>query len=173
MRRSREGWTATQDWEIVNAKMRVVKLSIPLQLLVPALIFPSLSRSTRGLTFQSGRLGLGLGTLMIVASGVVGFLLLGPTGLWGALLSSWLIGTAGVATLVGALRPTAYIKPICIRCRLLAVIREHEAIHLSGVASEMAVWTSMRTRHSVSSLELEGDPAICSFCPIPKRLAEN
>lgn len=110
---------------------------------------------------------------MVVSSAVIGFLLVGATGPWGAVISFWLLGTAGVATFVGALRPTAFVKPICVNCRLLPIIKEHEAIHLSGVTSEKSVWTSMRTRHSVKSLSLEGDPSICSFCPIPKRIAEQ
>ena len=89
------------------------------------------------------------------------------------MVSFWFIGTAGVATVFGAIRPTAYVKPICVKCRLLPVIKEHEAIHLTGVGNERDVWDSMRTRHSVRSLSLEGDPSICSFCPIPKRLAEQ
>ena len=161
------------DWERINIKMKVVKLSWRVQLLVPALIFPSLSKRTRGLTFYPGRMGLAIGSLLAVSSGVIGALLLGPTGPLGAILSLWFMGTAGVAAVVGSFRPVAFIKPICTRCRLLPIIKEHEAIHLSGVVSEGQVWASMRTRHSVKSLSLEGDPAICTFCPIPKRIVEH
>ncbi len=160
-------------WEQINAKLRVVKLSLPLQLLVPALVFPSIPKSTRGLTLPPAKVGLSLGALLVVSSAVVGYLLYGPTGPWGAVLSFWLVGTAGVAAIMAALRPTAFVKPICVRCRLLPVIKEHEAIHLSGVASEGAVWHSMSERHSAQSLSLVGDPSICSFCPIPKRLSEQ
>lgn len=145
----------------------------PLQLLVPALIFPSLSSSTRGLTLFPGRMGLALGVLMVASSIFVGLLLAGPTGPWGGVVAFWFLGTAGVATAASALRPTAFIKPICVRCRLLPIIEEHEAIHLSGIVSEREVWASMRTRHTVESLALEGDPSICTFCPIPKRLPEH
>ena len=161
------------DWERINFKMKVVKLSWPVQLLVPALILPSLSKGTRGLTFYPGRMGLALGSLLAASSAVIGVLLLGPTGPLGAVLTLWLMGTAGIATVVGSFRPIAFIKPICTRCRLLPIIKEHEAIHLSGVASEGRVWASMRTRHSSKSLSLEGDPAICTFCPIPKRISEH
>jgi hypothetical protein len=160
-------------WSGIDSRMRVVRLTTPLQLFIPALIFPSLSKSTRGLTLYPGRIGLALGCIMLAASLAIGILLYGPTGPWGTVLSLWFLGTAGMATLAGALRPTAFVKPICVKCRLLPIIREHEAIHLAGVASEKAVWESMRTRHSVESLSLEGDPAICSFCPIPKRLSEH
>jgi len=161
------------EWEGINGRMKVVKLTLPLQLLVPALIFPSLSSSTRGLTFYPGRTGLALGCLLIGSSALVGILLIGPTGPWGAVLSVWVLGTAGVASVVGVIRPTAFVKTICVKCRLLPIIKEHEAIHLSGVSSEKEVWASMRSRHSAKSLSLEGDPSICSFCPIPKRLAEQ
>lgn len=161
------------DWQTVNEGIRVVRLSVPLQVLVPVLAFLSIQKSTRGMTLYPGKTGMGLGILLTSAGVLIGFLLLSPWGVLGAVLSLWLIGSAGVATLAGAVRPTAFIKPICVKCRLLPVIKEHEAIHLSGVASEKAVWDSMRTRHSVASLSLAGDPAICSFCPIPKRLAEH
>jgi hypothetical protein len=161
------------DWESINIKMKVVKLNWPVQLLVPALIFPSLSKGTRGLTLYPGRMGLALGSLLAASSVVISALLIGPTGPLGAVLSVWLLGTAGVATVVGSFRPIAFVKPICTRCRLLPIIKEHEAIHLSGVASEGQVWASMRTRHSAVSLSLEGDPAICTFCPIPKRISEH
>lgn len=85
----------------------------------------------------------------------------------------WLFGTAGALIALSAVRPTAFVKPICVKCRLLPVIKEHEAIHLSGVSSEGAVWDSMRQRYSVENLSLEGDPAICPFCPIPRRLSER
>jgi hypothetical protein len=110
---------------------------------------------------------------MMVCSLVIGILLASPAGWWGFVLFFWLIGTAGLAMFASALRPTAFVKPICVKCRLLPIIREHEAIHLSGVAGEKAVWDSMKTRHSVESLSLSQDPTICSFCPIPKRLSEH
>ena len=108
-----------------------------------------------------------------MASLVTGWLLTGPTGILGYLALFWLVGTTGLVMVVSGLRPIAFVKPICTRCRLLPIILEHEAIHLSGVAREGEVWTSMRQRHSVESLKLEGDPKICSFCPIPKRLGER
>jgi len=86
-------------------------------------------------------------------------------------LSFWLLGTTGTVMIAGSTKPLAFVKPICTRCRLLPIIKEHEAIHLSGLAAEVAVWSSMKSRHSVESLALEADPSICWFCPIPKRLS--
>lgn len=143
---------------------------MPVGALVPALAIPALSKSTRAMTLFPGRPGIALGALLMVASAAVAYLLYVPTGVLGPLLATWLLGTAGGALFVSGLRPTAFVKRICVDCRLLPVIKEHEAIHLSGVSSEDKVWDSMRARHSVESLALVGDPSICLFCPIPKRL---
>ena len=153
--------------------MRVVKLAAPLQILVPMLAIPSLSKSTRGLTLIPGGGGKAVGALLMASAAALGYLLYLAAGPVAAALSIWFVGSAGAASLAAALRPTAFVKPICTRCRLLPVIREHEAIHLSGVSSEKSVWESMKARHSVESLSLRGDPNICSFCPIPKRLSER
>jgi hypothetical protein len=171
--RPQTGVGASLTWSAIEPKMKVVRLTLPLQLLVPMLLFPSLPKRTRGLTLFPGRTGLIIGSLMVAASILVGGLLVRSTGPWGAVLSLWVLGTGGVVMVFASQSPTAFVKPICVRCRLLPVIKEHEAIHLSGVASEKAVWDSMKTRHTVESLSLRGDPAICSFCPIPKRLAEH
>ena len=165
--------TPPGEWERQLLELRVVKLTRPLQLLVPALALSSLPKRTRGLTLYPGRAGSALGAVLLGASILLGYLLLAPAGVVGTVLALWLIGTAGVAMLAASLKPTAFVKPICMACRLLPLIKEHEAIHLSGVASEKAVWDSMKTRHTVESLALRGDPAICSFCPIPKRLSES
>lgn len=164
---------STSDWNAVSGKMKVVRLTIPLQLLIPALILPLLPKKTRGLTLFPGMAGMALGIAMVASSIAMGILLAGPMGPVGGILSIWILGSIGMATIIGGLRPTAFVKPICVKCRLLPIIKEHEAIHLTGVARESEVWTSMKTRHSVESLGLVGDPAICSFCPIPKRLAEH
>jgi len=159
--------------ETILANLRVVRLTVPLQIIVPSLLLPTFSKSTRALSLHPGRQGLAIGVTLIVASLLAGALLAGPTGPWGGVIAFWFLGTAGMVQVASSLRPTAFVKPICVKCRLLPVIKEHEAIHLSGVASESAVWSSMRTRHSVESLALEGDPSICFFCPIPKRLSER
>jgi hypothetical protein len=117
--------------------------------------------------------GLVLGSVLVAASLCIGWLLGGLTGVLGYLVVFWLVGTTGVVVIASCLKPLAFVKPICIRCRLLPVIVEHEAIHLAGVAREKEVWASMRQRHSVESLKLEGGPAICPFCPIPKRLGKS
>ena len=160
-------------WESVARRTKVITLSPLLQVLMPPLLAPTFPKSTRGVSFHGGRLGLILGFILVVASLDIGWLLSGPTGILGYIVVFWLIGTTGVAMMASSLKPLAFVKPICTRCRLLPIIVEHEVIHLTGVAREETVWASMRQRHSVESLKLEGDPAICSFCPIPKRLSER
>lgn len=164
---------APSEWEGILSRMRVVRLTLPLQVLIPALAVASLSKSTRGLTLYPGRAGAFIGVLLMASSVLVGALLLGPVGVAGPILSAWALGTVGGTMFAATVTSTAFVKPICVRCRLLPIIKEHEAIHLSGVAGEEAVWRSMKTRHTVASLSLEGDPSICSFCPIPRRLSEG
>ncbi len=161
------------DWQGVADRMSVVKLTPLVCLLVPSLIVSSLPKRTRGLTFGIGRGGVVLGAGLIAAILTVGWILYPGFGVLPSILLFWLVGTAGVVIIATSVRPIAFVKPICTRCRLLPVIKEHESLHLVGLAEEGAVWASMRTRHSVESLALEGDPKICPFCPIPKRLKGN
>lgn len=160
------------SWEDVDGRLRVVRLTLFLQTLVPPLILSGASKSTRGISLYPGRTGAAVGATMLGASLVIGVLLSGIVGPVGLLVSFWLLGGTGALMMVNAVAPIAFVKPICVRCRLLPIIREHEAIHLSGVVEEKDVWASMKSRHTVESLHLAGDPAICSFCPIPKRLSE-
>ena len=67
-------------------------------------------------------------------------------------------------------RKVAFLKANCSACRLRPVVEEHEAMHLGGIASEEAVWAEARKKYSYENLSLEGDPRICSFCPIAKKL---
>ena len=161
------------EWAQIDRKLRVIRLSGPLLALIPALVISAAPKATRGISYYPGRLGMGLGALIVGASLAIGALLYTSIGLIGPLISLWLLGSTGVAMVLGGFFSFAFVKKICTNCRLLPVIKEHEAIHLSGVASEASVWSSMRKRHSLESLQLSGDPAICSFCPIPKRLAEK
>lgn len=153
--------------------LRVTRLGLTLQLFVPPLLVSALPKSTRGISFYPGKTGLALGVVLIFGGVTVGWLLGGPYSLVTAALGFWLLGTYGCLMILSSVRPLALVKPICTRCRLLPIIKEHEAIHLSGVADETGVWNSMKTRHSRESLRLDGDPAICWFCPIPKRLSEH
>jgi hypothetical protein len=160
-------------WEEVAAGLRVNRLSVPVQLLVPGLLVSTLPRSTRGVSFPPGKAGFAIGGVLVLGGVSLGWLLGGSFAMEGALVGLWLLGSYGALLMISSVRPYALVKPICTRCRLLPIIKEHEAIHLTGVAGEAAVWASMRTRHSPESLGLNGDPNICWFCPIPKRLSEH
>ncbi len=162
-----------KGWEGVDGSMKVVTLSTPLRLLVPALLVSSLPVETRAVTFEGGRLGVAVGAAVVAGSLAIAWAFYAAIGVFGAAAVVWLLGGAGAVMMVNGARPLAFVKPICVRCRLLPVIREHEAIHLSGVDSDDIVWEEMRTRHSCESLGLDGDPSICSFCPIPRRLKEK
>ncbi len=161
------------DWEEVARKTRVVTLSPLVAILIPSLAPAALGRSTRGLSYPPGAQGVLLGSAVLVAGALVASLLGALLGGAALVLILWLFGSAGVAMLVSSVKPIAFVKPICTRCRLRSVIVEHEAIHLAGEGREDTVWASMRRRHTPESLKLAGDPAICPFCPIPKRLAEQ
>jgi len=158
---------------LMAKKTRVVTLSPLVEAVIPSLVLPTVSKGTRGVSFQGGRLGLFLGTIFVFASLLVGWLLSGALDIFGYVILLWLVGTGGVVMIVSSVKPLAFVKPICTRCRLLPIIVEHEAIHMTGIARESEVWRSMKQRHSVDSLKLEGDPAVCPFCPIPKRLREG
>jgi hypothetical protein len=155
-------------WENVSSRLTVVPLTPLMQLLVPSLLVPTLSRSTRGISFYPGRWGFALGAVLVGGSLTIALLLGGPYRLVGAALAYWLLGTVGTLMMASVLKPLAFVKPICVKCRLLTIIKEHESIHLTGVTSEAKVWAAMKTRHSTDSLGLDGDLAICWFCPIPK-----
>jgi hypothetical protein len=163
----------TDDWEKIAARLKVTKLSLPLQLLVPPLLISTVPRSTRGISFPPGKTWFVVGIVLVLGGVTLGWMVGGAFRAEGAMLGFWLLGTYGILLTVSSVRPFALIKPICIRCRLFPIIKEHEAIHLAGIPGESEVWASMKTRHSPQSLGLEGDPAICWFCPIPKRLSEH
>ncbi|MDG6898502.1 MAG: hypothetical protein JRN24_02060 [Nitrososphaerota archaeon] len=171
MRRGASGSNA--GWEGMAGQMTTRRLTLPIRLLIPSLLVASLPKRAIGFSYEGGRSGAVVGSLVLVVSLVLGALLYGVAGVLGALAPVWLLGTTGAAMLANSRRPIAFVKPLCQGCRLLPVIKEHEAIHLSGVESDGEVWESMRQRYSCESLALAGDPAICAFCPIPKRLKEH
>ncbi len=162
-----------EGWEAVDARMRVVSLSRTMTILVPALLVAALPIGTRGVSYDGGKLGMLMGLFLLGGSFAIGLALYPLSGIIGLAIPVWLIGSAGVVLIANGTRPIAFIKPICVQCRLLPIIREHEAIHIAGVGGERQVWDLMKKRHSAASLGLAGDPGICWFCPIPKRLKEE
>ena len=162
-----------EGWQDILAAMKAMRLSAPLRLLVPALLVSALPRSAIGFSFEGGKGGVTLGSLLVGTGLMIGGLVFPALGMAGAILPVWFLGSTGLVMLVGGLRPIAFVKTPCTDCRLFPVVKEHEAIHLSGVESDDEVWRSMRTRYTCESLSLEGDPRICWFCPIQKRLREH
>jgi len=159
----------------VTRGMKVVPLTGLVKLAVPALFITSLPRNAIGFSFERGRFGALCGALLFAASILIAFILSREVGIILALtLAMWLMGGSSVLMIYNATaRSLAFVKPICAGCRLRPVIEEHEAIHLGGVVEDGVVWREMKKRHSWESLSLDGDPNICSFCPIPKRLKED
>jgi type IV secretory pathway TrbD component len=162
-----------EEWRAVEAKTKVVEMSWVVRALVPALLLSSLPERTRAVSYEGGRFGFVVGAVIASGSLAVGAVLYKVAWVAGPVVAFWAIGSSGIVMMASAFRPVAFVKPICTRCRLLPIIREHEAIHMSGVEKESEVWDSMKKRYSSESLALRGDPAICSFCPIPKRLEEG
>ncbi len=158
----------------VKGGMHVVRLSPLVRLAIPSLFISSLPKNAIGFSFEKGRFGVLVGSLLVCSSILIGYTLSGVIGVLSYPLSLWLLGSTGALMIYNSGGvSTAFVKSLCSTCRLLPVIEEHEALHLAGLERDADVWVQMRTRHSCKSLALDGDPGICSFCPIPKRLKEH
>jgi len=151
--------------------VRVVVLSNVVKLLFPPLFVSSIPKRAIGFSYPSGREGKLIGTALIAATGIVSFLMMKTIGAPGIALAAWLTGgTAGLIVYNSTRERVAFVKEHCQHCRLRPLIEEHEAMHLSGEASEEVVWTEAKRRHSYEGLGLGNDPKICTFCPIAKKL---
>lgn len=151
----------------------LITLSIPVRLAVPALGISSLPKKAIGFSFESGRPGVLTGVLLLGGSLFAGLILQPAMGLAPMLVLYWLIGTTGTVMIFNGTRKMAFVKPLCTNCRLLPIIHEHEATHIDGVRSDSEIWEMVSGKYGGLRLSLEADPAICSFCPIPKRLREH
>jgi hypothetical protein len=160
-------------WKAVSERTKVVRLTWAIRAVVPVIFLSTLPMSTRAVSYEGGKFGFTVGALLTAGSIGVGWILYTADGIVGLALTFWAIGSSGLAMMASAARPIAFVKPICTRCRLLPVIKEHEAIHMAGVEADGEVWASMRKRHSCGSLGLKTGTQVCSFCPIPKRLEEG
>ncbi|HUI85603.1 MAG TPA: hypothetical protein VLY21_00415 [Nitrososphaerales archaeon] len=153
-----------------SGAVRVVRLSVPLRLAVPSLLISSLPRRAIGFSYERGAQGALTGSALLGGSLLAGAMLapaLGPAAL--AVLV-WLVGSTGLVMLVNSATGLAFVKPLCTGCRLLPIIKEHEAMHMGGVESDAEIWDSVRGKYSYEGLSLGTDPAVCGFCPIAKRL---
>ena len=144
---------------------RLVRLSLP------PLCLSSIPKRAVGFSYPSGREGMAMGAALLGVTAAMSFLLWASIGVAGPILMTWLTGGTGALILYNSgRRKVAFLKTRCSGCRLRSVIEEHEAMHLDGVASEEAVWAEARKKYSYEGLSLAGDPQICNFCPIAKRL---
>lgn len=161
----------TQATSLQLEGVRFVTLTRAVRLAFPPLFFSSLPKRAIGFSFPSGREGRVLGLALVAATAAIGFLLSPTIGFPAFPLMAWLTGGTAVLMLYNSTRgKVAFVKQLCSACRLRPLIEEHEAMHLAGEPSEEVVWSEARKRHSYESLSLAGDPKICSFCPIAKRL---
>ena len=154
--------------------MKVVKLTKLMRIAIPALFVSSLPKSAIGFSFEGGKFGALVGSLLFSSALIMGYSLSGAVGVIAYPFSFWLLGATGVLMIYNSVGMSiAFVKPLCTTCRLLPIIEEHEALHLAGLEQDSDVWNQMRQRYSCENLSLEGDPQICSFCPIPIRLKEH
>ncbi len=149
-------------------------LSSLVKIAIPSLLVSSIPRRAIGFSYPRGREGLIAAAGMLGLTFVVGYALAASVGPLSIFVSLWGFGgTAAVMLYNSTGTGVAFVKPLCSTCRLLPLIEEHEAVHLSGVASEARCWEDARKRYSYVGLGLGSDPRICSFCPIAKRLRED
>ena len=153
---------------------RVIPLTNRLKILAPPLFFCSLPKRAIGFSFPTGTEGRVLGGSLLVATVAISVLLSKVFGLPGVLAMVWIGGGTTYLILHNSMRQgLAFVKLRCSSCRLHSSIEEHEAMHLSGGSSEEVVWAEARKKSTYEGLSLGGDPAICSFCPIAKRLKSS
>ena len=154
-----------------SSEIRFVVLSRLVRLAFPPLFLSSLPKRAIGFSYPSGREGRVLGLCMLGVTGALGFLLSTSIGPAGDFVMAWLTGGTAVLMLYNSTRcRVAFLKEYCSGCRLRPIIEEHESMHLNGERSEAAVWREARKKYSYEGLSLAGDPNICAFCPIAKKL---
>jgi hypothetical protein len=154
-----------------STDVRFITLSKAVRLAFPPLFFSSLPKRAIGFSYPSGREGRILGISLLSITVAIGLLLSMTIGLSGFLLMLWLTGGTSVLMLYNSTSgKIAFIKSYCAGCRLRPLIEEHEEMHLNGEPSEEVVWGEAMKKYTYEGLSLAGDPKICSFCPIAKRL---
>jgi len=155
-------------------EVRFVTLSSLVKLAFPPLFISSIPKRAIGFSYPSGNEGRVLGLCILGMTALIGFLLSRFIGPLGFIAMAWLTGGTGALMLYNSTNHrVAFVKDYCSTCRLRPLIEEHELMHLNGERSEAVVWGETRKKYSYESLALAGDPKICSFCPIAKRLRNN
>ena len=155
-------------------EVRFVVLSTMVKLAFPPLFLSSIPKRAIGFSYPSGNEGRVLGFSLLGATGALGLLLSTTIGPAGDLVMAWLTGGTAALILYNSTQcRVAFLKEYCSSCRLRPIIEEHESMHLDGERSEDVIWGEARKKYSYESLSLAGDPNICSFCPIAKKLRNN
>jgi len=170
---STRAW-GTPSPSVAPAQVRFVILSSIVKLAFPPLFLSSLPKRAVGFSYPSGNEGKILGITLLGATASAGLLLARSLGPLGLLAMVWLTGGTGALMIYNSTQcRVAFLKDYCSSCRLRPIIEEHELMHLNGERSEEVVWGEARRKYSYESLSLAGDPNICSFCPIAKKLRNN
>jgi len=155
-------------------EVRFVILSSQVKLAFPPLFLSSLPKRAVGFSYPSGNEGKALGLALLGATAAIGMLLARSLGPLAFVAMVWLTGgTAGVMLYNSTRCRVAFLKEYCSACRLRPIIEEHESMHLNGERSEEVVWEETRRKYTYEGLSLAGDPNICSFCPIAKKLRND
>jgi hypothetical protein len=167
-------WGTPTSAFAAESGIRVITISALLKLALPPLFISSLPNHAIGFSFPRGREGRIIGIALLGLTIVIALSLSRVIGVYAYPLMIWLTGGTSIIMLYNcASNGMAFVKERCSACRLLPLIEEHEAVHLTGEPSEKAIWNIAKTRYSYEGLRLD-DPGICSFCPIPHRLrADN
>jgi hypothetical protein len=154
--------------------VKFVILSSLVKLAFPPLFLSSLPKRAVGFSYPSGKEGKFLGITLLGVTASAGLLFASSLGPLGLAAMVWLTGGTGALMIYSSTRcRVAFLKDYCSSCRLRPIIEEHELMHLNGERSEEVVWGEARRKYSYESLSLAGDPSICSFCPIAKKLRNN
>jgi hypothetical protein len=170
---------SSQSWGPQTAspafpEVRFVVLSTLVKVAFPPLLLSSLPKRAIGFSYPSGTEGRVLGLSLLGVTGTLGFLLSTSIGPAGDLVMAWLTGGTAVLMLYNSTTcRIAFLKEYCSSCRLRPIIEEHELMHLNGERSEEVVWGEARKKYTYESLSLAGDPEICTFCPIAKKLRND
>jgi hypothetical protein len=171
--KSNRAW-GTPSASVAAPEVRFVILTSLVKLAFPPLFFSSLPKRAVGFSYPSGNEGKLLGLALLGTTASAGLLLAKTLGPLGLAAMVWLTGGTAALMLYNSTQcRVAFLKDYCSTCRLRPIIEEHELMHLNGERSEEVVWGEARRKYSYESLSLAGDPDICSFCPIAKKLRNN
>lgn len=158
----------------MHNKTKIIALSSHVRFLLPPLFISSIKKNAIGFSFERGLFGWTVGSALIATSIIIGYLPSSEFGILSYALSFWLIGGTGLFMMYNCMvQRIAFVKPLCLRCRLLPLIIEHEEAHLDGISQDDEIWSIMRGKYLYLLPELEKDRDICYFCPIPRRIREE